>query len=65
MIDGPALSIVTVNTLHTNGTCTVTTVGGGVIKAVGHTVAAGKKAYLKGGAIVGEAPNVSHYEIQV
>ncbi|KAB2888421.1 MAG: hypothetical protein F9K32_16530 [Desulfobulbaceae bacterium] len=63
--DSP-LIIVTVNSINlVAGTSMVTTVGGGGMKVLGTAVAVGKMAYVKDGAIIGEAPNLQHYEIGV
>jgi hypothetical protein len=62
--DNP-LIIVTVNSLNSDGTSTVVTFGGGVMRVLGTSVEVGKKAYIRAGAIVSEAPNLQHYEIEV
>jgi hypothetical protein len=57
--------IVTVAAVNSDGTSTVTTSGGGAMRVLGTGVASGKKAYVKDGAVVSEAPNLPHYEIEV
>ncbi len=59
------LIIVTVTAINTDGTSTVTTVGGGGMRVAGTSVAVDSKAYVKDGRIQGEAPNLPHYEISV
>lgn len=59
------LVIVTVDTVNSDGTSTVTTAAGGAMRVIGTGVAATKKAYVKAGAIVGEAPDTEYYEIEV
>jgi len=46
-------------------TTTLTTLGGGSITVQGTGVAVGSMAYYKGGVLVGEAPNLPSYEIEV
>lgn len=65
LIPGDPLIVVSVVSVNSDGTSTVTTPGGGVMRVIGKEVEAGKKAYIKGGAIIGEAPNLQHYEIEV
>jgi len=65
LLPGAPLTIVTVNSVNTDGTSTVTSAGGGAMRVRGTSVAAGKKAYVKDGSIVSEAPNLQHYEIEV
>lgn len=63
--DAPMI-IVTVNSVNIiDGTSTVTSAGGGTMRVRGTAVAATKKAYVKAGNIVSEAPNLTHYEIEV
>lgn len=66
MIAAAPMVVVTVISVDTvASTSMVTTAGGGVMRVRGKDVAVGKKAYVKDGAIVGEAPNLQHYEIEV
>lgn len=65
LLPGNPMIVVTVNSVNTDGTSTVTTSSGGAMRVIGTTITAGKKAYVKGGAIIGEAPNLEHYEIEV
>lgn len=62
--DSP-LVVVTVNSVNSDGTSTVTTAGGGALRVLGKGVAAGKKAYVRDGMIIEEAPDLQHYEIEV
>lgn len=65
LLPGRPMIVVTVVSVNNDGTSTVTTPGGGAMRVLGTAVAAGKKAYVKDGAIIGEAPNLQHYEIEV
>ena len=59
------LVIVTVDSINTDGTSTVTTASGGVMRVFGDGVAVGNKAFVRGGIIQGEAPNLTHYDVDV
>lgn len=59
------LIIVTVGTLNIDGTSTVTTSAGGVMRVMGTGVAVGKKAFVRDGEIIGDAPNLTHYDVTV
>ncbi|KJS00899.1 MAG: hypothetical protein VR65_10870 [Desulfobulbaceae bacterium BRH_c16a] len=65
LLPGSPMIVVTVISVNSDGTSTVTTSGGGAMRVLGTTVAAPKKAYVKDGAIIGEAPNLQHFEIEV
>ena len=65
MLPGSRMVVVTVVTVNNDGTSTVTTSSGGAMRVLGTGVEATKKAYVKDGAIVSEAPNLQHYEIEV
>ena len=56
--------IVTVAAVGTDGTSTVTTAAGGTLRVLGDSVAVGDKAYVRDGVIIGEAPNMNHYELE-
>ncbi|MDP2610015.1 MULTISPECIES: hypothetical protein [unclassified Oceanobacter] len=60
-----AKTIVTVTTVHTDGTSTVTLRSGDTLRVQGDTVAASSKAIIQAGRIIGKAPDLSHYEIEV
>jgi len=62
--DNP-LIIVSVAAVNTDGTSTVVTAGGGTMRVLGNSVAAGKKAYIRAGAVVSEAPDLPYYELEV
>jgi len=64
-LPGDPLIVVTVAAVNSDGTSTVTTPGGGAVRVIGNSVGVGDKAYIRGGAIIGEAPNLTHYEIEV
>lgn len=56
--------IVTVTTVGADGTSLVTTAGGGTMRVIGTEVAAGNKAFVRDGAIIGPAPNLPYYELE-
>jgi hypothetical protein len=59
------LVIVTVTAVNADGTSTVTTMGGGSMRVIGTSVAAPNKAYVQDGKIVGQAPSLTYYELEV
>lgn len=63
LIPQTPLTIVTVYSVGTDGTSIVTTSSGGSMRVFGTSVTAGNKAYIRAGAIVGPAPNLTHYEL--
>jgi len=65
LLPGDPLLVVEVAAVNADGTSTVTTPAGGAMRVLGTTVAVGKNAYIKGGAIISEAPTLTHYEIEV
>lgn len=65
LLPGDPLIVVTVMTVNSDGTSTVTTPGGGSMRVIGTSVVATRKAYVKGGVVIGEAPNLQHFEIEV
>lgn len=66
LIAAAPMVVVTVVSVDTvTATSMVTTAGGGAMRVRGKDVEVGKKAYVKDGAIVGEAPNLQHFEIEV
>ena len=65
LLPGSPMIVVTVISVNSDGTSTVTTSGGGAMRVLGVSVAAPKKAYVKDGAIIAEAPNLQHFEIEV
>ncbi len=65
LLPSQPLLIVTVDSVNGDGTSTVSTSGGGGMRVLGSSVAAGKKAYVQYGKIQGEAPNLAHYELEI
>ena len=65
LLPEPPLTVATVASVHTDGTCTVTFPGGGQSRVRGNAVGAGQKAFLRAGAVEGEAPNLSAVTIDV
>jgi len=64
LIDGPAMEVVTVQSVS-GGTSKCITYTGGVVIVSGDSVAAGDKAFIQDGRIIGEAPDLTYYEIEV
>ena len=64
LVPSAPMVIVTVASVGTDGTSTVTTAGGGTLRVFGDAVAVGDKAYVRDGVIIGEAPNMNHYELE-
>lgn len=52
-------------TAMTSTTTTLDTLAGGTVTVRGVGVAIGKKAFYRGGELVGEAPDLPTYEIEV
>ena len=66
LIKPPTEEVVTVTTVHGDGTVTATTVGGGAVRlrcAIEVTV--GDKAFAAAGEVRGVAPVLSYFEIEV
>jgi hypothetical protein len=59
------LVTVTVTAVNADGTSTVATMGGGSMRVIGTSVPAPNKAYVQDGKIVGEAPSLTYYELEV
>jgi hypothetical protein len=63
--DSPLL-IGTVTALNTDNSTTVTMLGGGVVKVLGQPVdIIGAKVFLRGHEIIGQAPDLSSYMVEV
>ncbi|MGC5424771.1 hypothetical protein L7P61_00950 [Aeromonas veronii bv. sobria] len=63
----PGTDPLLVGTVTAVGTTTTTlnTLAGGTVTVRGTGVAIGKKAFYRGGALAGEAPDLPTYEIEV
>ena len=59
------LEVVTVQAVRPDGTSKCTTYTGGVVIVNGDSVTAGSKAFIQGGQIIREAPDLTYYEIEV
>ena len=59
------IEVVTVQSINAAGTSKCTTYQGGVVIVNGDSVTVGNKAFIKGGQIIGEAPDLTYYEIEV
>ncbi|AHK11757.1 hypothetical protein S144_43 [Shewanella sp. phage 1/44] len=60
----PARMIMTVSASNADGTVTVTTGGGLTVRALG-SGSVGDKLYVQGGVVIGTAPDLTHYDIEV
>lgn len=58
-------TVVTILAVGNDGTSTATTLGGTTITVNGANVTAGKKAFVRGGEIIREAPdlNIGNYDV--
>lgn len=50
---------------NTDGTSTVELIGGGTLRVRGQSVAIGKNAFIRGGVIEGEAPDLPGQTIEI
>lgn len=55
----PAMTVVTILSVNSDGTSSAETLGGITITVNGDNVVAGKKAFVRGGEIVREAPDLT------
>ncbi|AUR84134.1 hypothetical protein NVP1049O_25 [Vibrio phage 1.049.O._10N.286.54.B5] len=60
----PPRMIMTVSAVNTDGTVTVGSGGGASVRALGSN-AVGTKVYVQDGIVIGVAPDLTHYEIEV
>ncbi len=60
----PQRVIMTVSNVNDDGTVTVNTGGGASIRAIG-TNAVGTKVYVQDRLVLGVAPDLTHFEIEV
>lgn len=65
LLPSQAVTFATVTALNGDGTSTVTTPEGGILRAQGATVAAGLHVYVQDGRIVGVAPDLPAYDLTV
>ena len=66
LLPGDTMLVVEIAAINVSaGTSSVTTPAGGSMVVHGTSVSIGSKAYVKGGVIVGPAPSLTHYEIEV
>lgn len=65
LLPGGSRAVGTVESVNTNGTSTVKLRNGSSIIALGTDVAVGDKCFIKDGVIVGKAPNLPQYDIEV
>jgi len=65
LLPSDQLLIGAVTAHNADGTSTVTLPGGGELRARGQSVAVGSKAFVKGGDVIGEAPDLTAYEVEV
>jgi hypothetical protein len=55
----------TVASHNADGTSTLTMTGGGTLRAIGQDVAVGAKAFVRGNEIIGQAPDLTAYNLEV
>ncbi|AUR86183.1 hypothetical protein NVP1083O_37 [Vibrio phage 1.083.O._10N.286.52.B9] len=60
----PRRMIMTIDVVNDDGTITVSSGDGGTIRVLG-TGSVGDKVYVQGGVVIGTAPNLTHYTIEV
>ena len=66
LIKPPAEEVVTVTTVHDDGTVTATTVGGGAVGLrCAIEVTAGDKAFASAGEVRGKAPSLPYFEVEI
>lgn len=65
LLPADPLLIAEVLTHNTDGTSTVQFPGGGQARAKGQTVAIGDKAYIQGGWVRAQAPDLPVYEFEI
>ena len=66
LIKPPSEQVVTITTVHGDGTVTATTAGGGAVRLrCAIEVTAGDKAFASGGEVRGVAPALSYFEIEI
>jgi len=58
-------TIVAITTVNQDGTSTATLRSGETIRVQGDNVPAGSKAIIQAGKIVGKAPDLPHYDVEV
>ena len=54
-----------VTAIHPDGTTTVQTLGGGILRVRGQGVSIGSKAFVRGGVLEGPAPNLPSYTVAI
>lgn len=65
LLPSQALQAGEVIALHTDGTCTVRLPDGRELKVLGTTVPVGSMAFVRGGELVGPAPSLPVYYVEV
>ncbi len=66
LIKPPTEEVVTVTTVHGDGTVTATTVGGGAVwLRCAIEVTAGDRAFAAAGEVRGVAPDLPYFEIEI
>ena len=60
----PQRLIMTINAENTDGTVTVSSANGSTVRALGSGTV-GTKVYVQGGVVIGTAPDLPHFEIEV
>lgn len=60
-----SIDVVEITILNTNGTSQATTLAGSTITIKGESVSVGQKAFIRGGEIVRQAPNLTPVQVSI
>lgn len=60
-----SLIVAQVTLIHGDGSSTVTDAAGNIFRVIGNTVTVGNKAFIQDGKIIGEAPSLTVYTVEV
>lgn len=65
LVGGRAVRTGTVASHNPDNTSTINMTGGGTMRAMGQSVAVGNKAFVRGNEIIGDAPNLPAFNLEV
>lgn len=65
LTSGQPLMLGTVTVVNPDGTVTVTLNGGGNVRVLGSGYAVSDPVYVRNGQVVGDAPDLTYYEVDV
>lgn len=65
LVGTSATDVVTITNLNGDGTSTSTTLAGNTVIVKGESVSVGNKAYIRGGEVIGQAPNHSVTQVSI